>query len=232
MNRLALGGILRGERHGQSYRILEELAGSGEDRLFRARGQGQPVTIRVAPAPALATELAWSERLPAGLLPPILDLDHSGPDGLAFLVRALPACETLTDRLVSGPLPSPAVAQLGEELARLLGTLHRLGGGLLSLEPGRVAWDAERQRWWLLSLPVESSGERARGRDLARLARLLRSTGGLTWEMNWAVAAAATGRLDGIGSFLGLWRRRWSWTLGAILTGLALFLLGLVVRFG
>lgn len=231
MNILGTGSILRGRFRGRTYRIQGELAGVGDDRIYRALWGGQPVAIRVAPATAIIAELHWSRRIPPGLLPPVLDYDgHVSHLGMAFLVRPLPGCETLADRLRVGNLTPAAIRVLGENLATVMGSLHRLGSGLGRLYPGALAWDPLGDRWWLLSLAAEGHGQAAIRRDLELLASLLRSTGALDWGMGWAAAAAAAGRLDGIGSFLDLWRRRGAWTLGALAGGLALFFLGLAVR--
>lgn len=231
MNVLGTGAILRGRFRGRSYRIQAELGGGGEDRLYRALWGDRPVAIRVAPATAIITELHWARRLPPGLIPPVLDYDsHAAHLGMAFLVRALPGCETLADRLRAGNLTPVAVRLLGENLATVMGSLHRLGTGLGRLYPGGLSWDPLGERWWILSLAAEGRGQAAIRGDLEQLAGLLRLTGVLDWDMGWAAAAAAAGRLDGVGSFLGLWRRRGAWTLGALAGGLALFFLGLAVR--
>lgn len=167
--------------------------------------------------------------LPAGLLPPPTAADICpGMTDCAFVVRRLPGWESLEERLDSGRLTAKEVRGLGEDLARVIGSLHRLGDGLGEVPAAAVIWDPFRRRWWVASLgdpdpdPVRT--------DLARLGRLLRRAGPLDWGMSWAVGAAVTGRLDGVGTFLELWRRRGGWTTGVLVGGVSLFLLGLALR--
>jgi len=138
--------ILPGKRLGP-YEILAAIGAGGMGEVYRARDTrlDRIVAIKVLPA-HLADEPERRERFEreartiASLSHPHIctlhDIGHQ--DGIDFLVMEYLEGETLTQRLMKGPLPLDLVLQYAIEIADALDKAHRKGITHRDLKPGNI----------------------------------------------------------------------------------------------
>jgi serine/threonine protein kinase len=129
------------------HEILEQIGAGGMGEVYRARDTrlDRIVALKVLPA-HLSTNEELRQRLDreakmiSALSHPhvcaLYDVGHQ--DGVDYLVMEFIEGETLTDRLVKGPLPTEQVLRFGIQIADALDRAHRQGIVHRDLKPGNV----------------------------------------------------------------------------------------------
>ena len=118
------------------YEILAPLGAGGMGEVYRAHDTrlGRDVAIKVLPAhPASTSEVRArferEARTVSQLNHPhictLFDVGHQ--DGVDYLVMEFLEGETLSQRLLKGPLPTAEVLRLGAQIAEALDRAHRAG---------------------------------------------------------------------------------------------------------
>jgi serine/threonine protein kinase/Tol biopolymer transport system component len=129
------------------YEILGPLGAGGMGEVYRARDTrlDRTVAIKVLPShlsenPDLRRRFEREAKTISSLSHPHIcalhDVGHQ--DGTDYLVMEYVEGETLTDRLVKGPLPTEQVLRYGIEIADALDKAHRQGIVHRDLKPGNV----------------------------------------------------------------------------------------------
>src|SRR5260370_18900022 len=138
--------ILPGKRLGP-HEILSAIGAGGMGEVYRARDTrlDRIVAIKVLPAhladdPERRERFEREARTIASLNHPhICTLHDIGQqDGTDFLVMEYLEGETLSERLVNGPLPLDQVLQYAIEIADALDKAHRKGVTHRDLKPGNI----------------------------------------------------------------------------------------------
>ncbi len=115
------------------YRVVEKIGAGGMGEVYRARDEhlGRDVALKVLPAGTLGDEHARKRfrkeaqalsKLSHPHIATVFDFDTQ--DGTDFLVMELVEGVTLSDKLVSGPLPEKEITRLGAQLAEGLTAAH------------------------------------------------------------------------------------------------------------
>src|SRR5689334_3068971 len=129
------------------YEITSAIGAGGMGEVYRARDTrlDRSVAVKVLPAdlsssPELRQRFEREARTISRLSHPhICALYDVGRDGeTEYLVMELLQGETLSDRLVRGPLPFEQAVSLGIEIADALDAAHRQGIVHRDLKPGNV----------------------------------------------------------------------------------------------
>jgi eukaryotic-like serine/threonine-protein kinase len=129
------------------YEILSKLGAGGMGEVYRARDTRleRTVAIKVLPShlssdPDLKQRLEREARAISGLNHPhICTLyDIGSQDGVDFLIMEYLEGETISDRLIRGPLPVEQVLKVGTEIAEALEKAHRQGIVHRDLKPGNI----------------------------------------------------------------------------------------------
>ncbi|HZI65599.1 MAG TPA: protein kinase, partial [Thermoanaerobaculia bacterium] len=129
------------------YEILAPIGAGGMGEVYRARDTRLDRTVAVKVLPPHLSEDAEHRRrfereakmISALSHPHICALHDVGhQDGTDYLVMEYVEGETLSDRLVKGPLPNEQVLRFGIEIADALDRAHRQGIVHRDLKPGNV----------------------------------------------------------------------------------------------
>jgi len=129
------------------YEILEPLGAGGMGEVYRAHDTrlDRSVAIKILPEhlsanPEFRRRFDREARAISSLSHPhvcaVYDVGHE--DGVDFLVMEYLEGRTLSDRLLSGPLPLEDVLRIGREVAEALAAAHRSGVVHRDLKPGNV----------------------------------------------------------------------------------------------
>jgi eukaryotic-like serine/threonine-protein kinase len=150
VQRLLEPGAMLGGR----YRIVSLLAAGGMAEVYRAADErlGRDVALKVLSGTSRTEHARFRREVDvlAHLDHPNLvrlydagELDAGAPEGGArpFLVLELVEGSTLADRLTLGPLPVPAAARIGYELAGALAVAHAGGVVHRDVKPSNVLID-------------------------------------------------------------------------------------------
>ncbi len=138
--------LISGARLGP-YQIMEPLGAGGMGEVYRARDirLGRSVAIKVLPpqhaaTPEIRARFEREARTISQLNHPHICVLHDvGRDGdTDYLVMELVGGETLSQRLLKGPLPTAEVLRLGAQIADALDRAHRAGVIHRDLKPGNV----------------------------------------------------------------------------------------------
>ena len=129
------------------YEIVGPLGAGGMGEVYRARDTRLDRTVAIKVLPSHLSENAEHRRrfereakmISALSHPHICALHDVGhQDGTDYLVMELVEGETLSERLVKGPLPTEQVLRYGIEIADALDKAHRQGIVHRDLKPGNV----------------------------------------------------------------------------------------------
>jgi serine/threonine protein kinase len=129
------------------YEILAPLGTGGMGEVYRARDTRLERTVAVKVLPAHLSSSAESRQRFEREAKTISQLSHphicalydvGNQDGVEFLVMEYLEGETLSDRLLKGPLPFDQVLRFGIEIADALDKAHRQGIVHRDLKPGNV----------------------------------------------------------------------------------------------
>jgi eukaryotic-like serine/threonine-protein kinase len=128
------------------YEIIAALGAGGMGEVYRARDTrlDRTVAIKILPSHFSSAELRNRFQREARTLssishPNICHLyDVGSQDGVEFLVMELLDGETLSERLLRGPLPPHEVLRIGIEIAEALSKAHRLGIIHRDLKPSNI----------------------------------------------------------------------------------------------
>ncbi|HEV8608686.1 MAG TPA: protein kinase [Thermoanaerobaculia bacterium] len=138
--------IVAGARLGP-YEILAPLGAGGMGEVYRARDTRLDRTVAVKVLPAHLSSSAESRQRFEREAKTISQLSHphicalydvGNQDGVEFLVMEYLEGETLSDRLLKGPLAFDQVLRYGIEIADALDKAHRQGIVHRDLKPGNV----------------------------------------------------------------------------------------------
>jgi len=138
--------ILPGRRLGP-YEILSSIGAGGMGEVYRARDTrlDRIVAIKVLPThladrSELRERFEREARVVASLNHPHICtlFDIGQQDGIDFLVMEYLEGETLSQRLVKGPLPLDQVLQYAIEISDALDKAHRKGVTHRDLKPGNI----------------------------------------------------------------------------------------------
>jgi eukaryotic-like serine/threonine-protein kinase len=129
------------------YEVLAPIGAGGMGEVYRARDTRLDRTVAVKVLPSHLSENAEHKRrfereakaISALSHPHICSLHDVGhEDGIDYLVMEYVEGETLSDRLVKGPLPTEQVLRYGIEMADALDKARRQGIVHRDLKPGNV----------------------------------------------------------------------------------------------
>jgi eukaryotic-like serine/threonine-protein kinase len=161
------------------YEIRSPLGAGGMGEVYRARDTrlDRFVAIKIlhshlSCSPELKTRFEREARTLSSLSHPhICSLYDVGRDGdVEFLVMELLEGETLSARLLRGPLPMTAVVRLGIEVADALAKARRLGVIHRDLKPSNIMLTGNGAKLMDFGLAKPNVGSTGTGPSLAELA--------------------------------------------------------------
>jgi len=187
------------------YEILAPLGAGGMGEVYRSRDArlDRDVAIKVLPShlsqsPDLRARFEREAKAISSLQHPHICVlyDIGRQDGIDYLVMELLEGETLSNRLMRGPLPLDQVLKIGIEIADALDKAHRHGIVHRDLKPGNIM--------------LTKSGAKLMDFGLAKAARAPMTSGGIsgaftpsTPTMNVSALTQPAGALTQKGSIVG-----------------------------
>jgi len=144
------------------YEILGPLGAGGMGEVHRARDTRLDRTVAIKVLPSHLSEDADHKRRFEREAKTISSLSHphicalhdvGHQDGIDYLVMEYVEGETLSERLVKGPLPTEQVLRCGIEITDALEKAHRQGIVHRDLKPGNVMLTRSETDIWQLPLP-------------------------------------------------------------------------------
>jgi eukaryotic-like serine/threonine-protein kinase len=129
------------------YELVEPVGAGGMGEVYRAKDTRLERTVAVKVLPAHLSSSVESRQRFEREAKTISQLSHphicalydvGNQDGVEFLVMEFLEGETLSDRLLKGPLPFESVLRYGIEMADALDKAHRQGIVHRDLKPGNV----------------------------------------------------------------------------------------------